>query len=125
MSLLRVGFRVMPLLFLACACAKSAKPPDFARATDRASRKALYKKYRLVEKRGTLSLSWKRADGEYSWGQLSQVAEQFPEAEDVYDRATTRATVIGAVAGAGGGLVGYTIGYNLAADSYRRMSSDE
>ena len=77
----------------------------------------LYDQYRLTADIGVFSAKWKRADGEYNWVQLDQVAAQFPESADVYGRATTRGTVLSVMGGAGGAIIGATLGWNLAASN--------
>jgi hypothetical protein len=95
------------------------------RLPDAASRRALYDQYHLTEDRGVFSVTWKRADGEYNWGELSEVAKQFPESQDVYDCASTRGLVLGTVAGVVGALIGFTLGYNLSAEEDKRMSTGQ
>jgi hypothetical protein len=83
----------------------------------------MYSDYELHAEIGAFSATWKRKDGEYGWGQLGDVAKQFPDSSDVYDRANTRGLVLGSIAGVGGGLIGYTLGWNLTAEESRRWSS--
>lgn len=111
------------VLLMGVGCAESAKPPVLPTATDASSREVFYSEYRLTADIGAFSAEWKRSDGSYGWGQLDQLAQQFPESQDVYSRANTRGVVLGSMGAVGGGLVGYTLGYNLTASSDRRWSS--
>lgn len=84
---------------------------------------ALYEQYRLTGEVGAFSARWKRADGEYNFGQLDDVAAQFAESDDVYRRAVTRGAVIGIIANTGAATVGFTLGWNLAANDDTKWSS--
>jgi hypothetical protein len=101
-----------------------ATVPVVRRGGDPAALEQAYEQSKLTYDKGFWSASWKRADGEYNWGSLENVAKSYPESEDVYGRANTRGIVVGSIAGVGGGLIGYTLGYNLTAPSDRKMSSD-
>jgi hypothetical protein len=83
---------------------------------------ALYEQYRLIGDVGFFSAKWKRADGEYSFAQLEDVAEQFAESDDVYGRAATRATILETIGTTGAATVGFTLGFNLAANDETRWS---
>ena len=111
------------VLPLSVACAEPAKPPAFPSGGDARSMEEFYERYRLNEDIGFWDATWKRADGEYHWGQLEKVAEQFPESSDVYTRSNTRALVIGGIGAAGGAVVGYTLGWNLAANESEKWST--
>ena len=115
---------LLALLVIILGCSTPAKPPVLANAKDTPARQALYEQYRLTEDRGFWSHTWSRADGKYEWGQLSDLAAQFPESESIYNRVLTRGLILGSIGGAGGGIVGYTLGYNLTASEGNRMSSN-
>jgi hypothetical protein len=83
---------------------------------------ALYEQYRLTGDVGFFSAKWKRADGEYAFAQLEDVAEQFPESADLYGRATTRMTILGAIGTTGAATLGFTLGWNVAANDETRWS---
>lgn len=84
---------------------------------------ALYEQYRLTGDVGFFSAKWKRADGEYAFSQLEDVAEQFAESSSVYGRATTRMTVLAAISATGGATAGFTLGWNLTASDEMRWST--
>src|SRR3982751_4216881 len=96
---------------LIVACAEPARPPEFPSGGDARSMEEFYEQYKLKGDIGFWDASWKRGDGEYHWGQLDEVAKQFPESSDVYSRSNTRALVIGGIGAAGGFVVGYTLGW--------------
>lgn len=68
-------------------CAEQAPVPRFPVDANEETRRALYEQYRLVADVGTFSATWRRRDGEYSWDALADVAQQYPESADVYERA--------------------------------------
>lgn len=115
-----VMWGVVPLVV---ACAEPAMPPEFPSGGDARSTEAFYEQYRLKGDIGFWDASWKRGDGDYHWGQLEKLAEQFPESSDVYSRANTRALVIGGIGGTGAFVVGYTLGWNLAAEDSNKWST--
>jgi hypothetical protein len=84
---------------------------------------AFYDRYRLAGDVGFFSAKWKRADGEYNWVQLDEMAAQFPESADVYRRANARSTVLVIISGTGGAIVGFTLGWNIGANDDTRWSS--
>jgi len=99
--------------------------PNLPIGADPATRRAFYEHYRFTTDRGFFTTYWRRADGEYSWRSLENVAGQFPDTDALYRRAQTRNTVIGTIAAVGGGVEGFTLGYNLAASNANRMSRNE
>ncbi len=111
-------------LALAAGCVDKATVPVVPRSGDSAAREQAYESSKLTYDKGFWSSSWKRADGEYNWGSLENVAKAYPESDEVYGRANSRGLVVGSIAGVGGGLIGYTLGYNLTAQSDKKMSSD-
>src|SRR5262249_22104582 len=100
-----------------------ARAPVLPSGGNDQARQEVYGPYPLTGDNGLLAATWKRGDGSYTWGQLEQVAEQFPESADVYGRANTRGIVLSSVSAAGGALIGYTLGYNLTAPEDKRWSS--
>jgi hypothetical protein len=113
----------LALCLLSGGCVSQATVPTILPAADANARQDFYAKYALQYESGFWSKSWRRADGEYGWGALEDLAKGYPETNDLYGRANTRGIVIGSVAGAGGALVGYTLGYNLTAQESQRWSS--
>jgi hypothetical protein len=111
-------------LALTAGCVDQATVPVVPRSGESAARDQAYEASKLTYDKGFWSSSWKRADGDYNWGSLENVAKSYPESEDVYSRANSRGIVVGSIAGIGGGLIGYTLGYNLTAQSDKKMSSD-
>jgi uncharacterized membrane protein YeaQ/YmgE (transglycosylase-associated protein family) len=104
-------------------CADQARPPRLPPSGDPG---VFYRTHRLEFDGSGLPIgwTWKRGDGEYEWTELADVAAQFPEAEEVYDRANTRGLVIGAIGGIGGGLIGGTLANSLTANDETRMSGE-
>jgi hypothetical protein len=105
-------------------CAQPAKAPALPTNADARTRGNFYESYRLRGDLGFFAATWKRSDGEYEWGQLAEVARQFPDSQDVYESANTRSFVLAGAGAVGGGIVGYTFGYNLAVPADQRMSSE-
>lgn len=104
----------------ACVPTKAAEVPTHVAGQ---SPNAVFSQYQLTGNVDFLGGKWKRGDGEFQWAQLEEVARQFPESSDVYDRANTRATVLSTASAAGGLVVGMTFGWNIAASDDERWSS--
>ncbi len=104
-------------------CVTQAAAPVVPRNADQAVREQSFEQWKLTYEPGFFAPSWKRADGEYPWGALQDVAKTYPQSDEVYQRAQTRATVLGTIGGVGGGLVGFTLGYNLTAQDDKKFSS--
>jgi hypothetical protein len=107
----------------ACAKLPPANAPDLSDASDERTRRVLYERYKLEKNIGAFSATWKRADGEYSFPQLKEVARQFPESESVYTRTESRGLIIVTTGAIGGGIAGATFGWNAASPEEDRMSS--
>jgi hypothetical protein len=109
---------ILPLLIstVAWGCVSSrvepAVAPSILREADLPTRQAQYEKYKLVFVMSEGKGNWARQDGAYTWAALENLAREYPEAQDVYDRASTRATTIVAMSSTGGAIGGFTLGWN-------------
>jgi len=90
------------------------------RLADLPTRQAQYEKYKLVMIPGE---GWGRQDGTYKWNAIKDLAQQYPETEDIYDRAGTRATILVVTGYTGAALVGFTLGWNNSGPDSKDMSS--
>jgi len=115
-----IGLGTFVACVAACAPPKAAEVPTFGAGQG----EAIFNQYQLTGDVGPLGGGkWKRSDGEYQWRQLEEVARQFPESADVYDRANTRNLVLNTAAAAGGSIIGYTFGWNAFASDGERWST--
>lgn len=111
------------LLLVGCASAPLPPAPGTIAADQRA---AVYQKYKLNYQSNALTGSrWKRADGEYVFGQMEQVLATYPETQPGVSQIKTRNTVVGLIGGLGGAVLGYTFGRNMFAPAERRWSSGQ
>jgi hypothetical protein len=85
-------------------------------------RETLYRKYELSFS-STDGAKWTRGDGTYPFVALQEVAEQFPETREVYERSQRGPIVATGFQSAGAALVGATLGWNLAASAESEMST--
>jgi hypothetical protein len=113
--MIRYGNVATFTLLAGIAACTPPKAPEAPTQIPGQAPEAVFDHYRLTGDVGTLRAKWTRADGEYQWSQLEDVANQFPESADVYMRATSRAIVLNTVAATGGSIVGMTFGRNIVA----------
>lgn len=97
-----------------------APAPEIPVTAPAAERESLYEKYELRSVEGA---RWTRDDGAYDFAALEEVAQQFPEANAVYEKSKRGPGGANALASVGGAVVGGTFGWNRAASSENEMST--
>jgi hypothetical protein len=90
------------------------------RDADACARQQLYEANKLTYHDSLLTPKWSRADGDYAFGQLTDVLDSYPSSHDVEHRIKVRGGVIAGIVGAGAGLAGFTLGYNATAPESNR-----